>query len=62
MKFTIDNQEYITLDEVEKIVGMKESSIYNRVRFGHFPQPVKFEIRKAWKKSEIDAYLEKTRV
>ncbi|MDR0580925.1 MAG: AlpA family phage regulatory protein [Holosporaceae bacterium] len=61
MKFTFDGQEYITLDEVEKLVEMKQTSIHTRVRFGHFPKPIKFEIRMAWKRSEIDSYLEKTR-
>lgn len=59
MKFTINNEEYITLEEVEKLVGLKQTSINTRVRFGHFPKPVKFEIRMAWKKSDIDDYINK---
>ena len=61
MKFTISNEEYITLEEVEKLVKLRESSIYNRVRFGHFPKPVKLEIRMAWKLSEIEEYIESQR-
>jgi predicted DNA-binding transcriptional regulator AlpA len=61
MRFTVEGQEYLTLDEVEELVGMKQTSIHTRVRFGHFPKPIKLEIRMAWKKSEIDEYLDRTR-
>lgn len=57
MKLSIDNEEYMVLSEVEKAVKLKESSIAMRVRFGQFPQPVKLEIRQAWRKSDIEAYL-----
>ncbi|MDR2157706.1 MAG: AlpA family phage regulatory protein [Holosporaceae bacterium] len=58
MKFFVDNENYVTLEDVEKLVGLKESSIYMRVRFGHFPEPRKFEIRQAWKLSEIEEYIQ----
>jgi predicted DNA-binding transcriptional regulator AlpA len=57
MKLMIENEEYITLDEVERLVNMKQTSIYTRVRFGSFPQPLKFPTRMAWKKEDIDKYL-----
>lgn len=61
MKLIIDNEEYLTLEELEKKVNLKETSIYMRIRFGDFPAPKKFKIRQAWKKSDIEEYLEKTR-
>jgi predicted DNA-binding transcriptional regulator AlpA len=61
MEFILENEEYLTLDEVEKLVDLKQTSIYTLVRFGSFPKPRKLEIRQAWKRSEIDLYLEGTR-
>jgi predicted DNA-binding transcriptional regulator AlpA len=61
MKFLVEDESYITLEDVEKRVGLKEASIGTLVRFGHFPQPIKFEIRRAWKESEIEEYIEKNR-
>ena len=57
MKLIVDNEEYLTLAELEKLVGLKETSIAMRVRFSNFPKPVKLEIRQAWKRSEIEAYI-----
>jgi predicted DNA-binding transcriptional regulator AlpA len=61
MRLMIENEEYVTLDEVEKLVNMKQTSIYTRVRFGSFPQPLKFPTRMAWKSKEIEAYIDSTR-
>ena len=59
MKLIVDNEEYLILEEVEKLVGLKEASIAMRVRFSDFPKPVKLEIRQAWKRSEIEDYIAK---
>jgi predicted DNA-binding transcriptional regulator AlpA len=59
MEFSVNDEKYITMEDVEKLVGLKESSIYMRVRFGHFPQPIKWEVRQAWKKTDIEEYLQK---
>ena len=59
MKLIVDNEEYLVLEEVEKLVGLKETSIAMRVRFSDFPKPVKLEIRQAWKRSEIEDYIAK---
>ena len=59
MKLIVDNEEYLVLEEVEKLVGLKETSIAMRVRFSDFPKPVKLEIRQAWKRSEIEDYITK---
>lgn len=61
MKLIVDNEEYLTLAEVEKLVGLKETSIAMRVRFSDFPKPVKLEIRQAWKRWEIEEYLAKAK-
>jgi predicted DNA-binding transcriptional regulator AlpA len=61
MRFKVENETYITLDEVEKLVDLKLTSIYTRYTFGDFPKPINFEIRQAWKESDIEEYLEKSR-
>lgn len=58
MNFVIDNEEYLTQEEVEQKVGLKQTALNTLVRFGHFPKPLKLEIRKLWKKSDIETYLE----
>jgi predicted DNA-binding transcriptional regulator AlpA len=62
MEFILNDEKYVTLDDVEKLVDMKETSIYNRVRFGHFPKPLKIKIGMAWKKSDIDAYIKSKQI
>lgn len=57
MKFTYEDNEYITLEDVEAMLNMKQSSIYTLVRFNKLPQPIKFEIRQAWKLSEIQKHV-----
>lgn len=68
MKFKIDGEEYVDLDEVEKLVGMKQTLIYEKMRYDQFPKSEKKKIditfkreRSLWKKSEIDEYLESTK-
>jgi predicted DNA-binding transcriptional regulator AlpA len=66
MKFTIDNEEYIDLEELEKLVGMKQTRIYEKMRYNVFPKsekkkiPITF-VRKhsLWKRCDIDEYLKK---
>ena len=60
MHFCIDNEEYLTQEEVEKLIGLKQTALNTLVRFGHFPAPLKLEIRKLWKRSEVEAYIEST--
>jgi predicted DNA-binding transcriptional regulator AlpA len=68
MKFTVDNEEYLDLKDLEKLVGMKQTLIYEKIRHNKFPKSEKKQVkitflrkRSLWKRSEIDAYLEKTR-
>ena len=67
MKFKIDGEEYVDLDEVEKLVGMKQTLIYEKMRYDQFPKSEKKKIditfkreRSLWKKSDIDDYINKT--
>ncbi|MDR2385576.1 MAG: AlpA family phage regulatory protein, partial [Tannerella sp.] len=62
MELTIKNEEYITLDDVESLVNMKQTSIYTLIKFGHFPKALKLPDRQVWKKSEVEAYIEKKKI
>ena len=46
--------------EVERIVGLKRSAIYDRMQRGTFPQPERFRDsrRVRWRRSKIDKWLQ----
>ncbi|WP_370189335.1 helix-turn-helix transcriptional regulator [Qipengyuania sp.] len=46
--------------EVEAIVGLKKSAIYDRISKGKFPEPEHFRDARyvRWKRSKIEAWLE----
>jgi prophage regulatory protein len=44
--------------QVESIVGIKRSAIYDNIRRGDFPAPIQISARAVgWRKSAIDAFL-----
>lgn len=45
--------------EVEELVGLKKSAIYNRVRAGTFPAPVHLTCTRTarWRGSDITAWM-----
>ena len=64
MQYIIDNEEYIELEDVKNLAGIKQTLIYEKVRYGQFPQPQEKKVditfrrkRKLWKRSEIEEYL-----
>ena len=66
MKFEIDGEEYLDLREVEGLVGMKQTLIYEKMRYGQFPKHEKKPVvdtvkRSLWKRSEIEEYIESQR-
>ena len=45
--------------QVEKITGMKRSTVYRRMQEGDFPRPVKIgPAAVRWRESEVDAWVE----
>jgi prophage regulatory protein len=49
----------VRIKEVEAICGLKRASIYNAVRLGTFPKPIKIGGRaSAWIKQEVEAWVE----
>lgn len=48
---------FLRLPEVERRVGLRRSSIYERVSRGSFPQPVKLGSVSVWLEGEIEQWL-----
>lgn len=54
----LDLDRFLRLDEVEKIVGLKRSTIYDRIRDGRFPPQIDPGSRPAlWRESEVRSWL-----
>lgn len=50
---------FIRLKEVMSICGMSRSSVYDAIKKGQFPPPIKLSTRSiAWLKSEVIAWVE----
>ena len=48
----------LRLPEVAAAVGLRKTSIYNNIRTGTFPQPVRLTPRaRAWRSDEIAAWI-----
>ena len=58
-KWTLDMKpdQYLPIKRVSGIVGKGKSSIWEGVRKGKFPQPIKIGGSTRWKLSELEAYL-----
>jgi predicted DNA-binding transcriptional regulator AlpA len=60
MKIIFENEEYLSIEDVEKLVKQKPPTIDVKVRYGVFPKPIKLPVVKFWKKSEVEEYVKKT--
>lgn len=50
-------QKFLRLNEVEELVGLKRSSIYNKMQDGSFPRCIRLTTRAvAWRESDIAAW------
>ena len=55
---TSSPQRLLRLPEVESLVGLRKSSIYEGVKSGTFPAPIKLSRRAVcWPAAEIDAWI-----
>ena len=61
MKIIFENEEYLSIEDVEKLVNQKSPTIDVKVRYGVFPKPIKLPVVKFWKRTEIESYIESTR-
>ena len=54
-----DSQKLLRLPEVERLTGMKKSTIYKLIQEGRFPQPIKVTPRlSAWPGAKVNAWIE----
>lgn len=59
MKRTVDkNDSFLYLRQVEKKVALKKSKIYELIKIGQFPEPVKIQKMSRWIESEIIEWME----
>ncbi len=50
-------EKFLRRAQIEKLTGLSRSTIYDRVKAGSFPKPIKIGDRAvAWLQSEIDAW------
>lgn len=55
---TIDQEVLYRIGEVVQITGRKRSTIYDDIRKGRFPAPVRLGVQSvAWKKSSLDRWI-----
>ena len=51
-------EKILSMSAVKEITSLGRTSIYDGIRKGDFPKPIKLGVRRvAWVASEIDAYL-----
>lgn len=59
----VDAKEYLSFDELQMLIPMGRTSIYNWVKEGKFPKPVYANVfsrnRKYWKRQEVIDWIEK---
>ncbi|MBN9047670.1 MAG: AlpA family phage regulatory protein [Rhizobiales bacterium] len=54
-----ENERLIRLDEVERLVGLKHSTIYLLIQSGEFPRQIPVTKRSVrWRLSEIQRWIE----
>lgn len=47
----------LRMPQVLERVGLKKTVVYDRIKAGTFPKPVKLGSASAWPESEIDAWI-----
>ncbi len=43
--------------QVAQLLGVHRNTIWNRVRAGRFPKPIKWEGLTVWRRSDIDEFV-----
>jgi prophage regulatory protein len=51
------NQRIIRLPQVRDLVGLRKSAIYDKIKAGDFPKPVKLGRVSGWVESEVQAWI-----
>ncbi|KLJ02999.1 AlpA family phage regulatory protein [Luteimonas sp. FCS-9] len=52
-------EELRTIDDVQRMTGMGSSWIYEQIKSGAFPAPIKIGRRSLWVLSEVDAWIKR---
>ena len=47
----------LRLPQVQDLVGLRRSTIYNRIQHGEFPRPIKLGRTSGWVQAEIETWL-----
>lgn len=50
-------ERLLRLDAIEDRIGLKKSKIYDMIRHGEFPRPVKLGACNAWPENEVLAWI-----
>lgn len=54
----MENEKLLRLADVETVVGLKKSSLYNLINQGKFPRPVKLGKRSVrWRYSDLQKFI-----
>lgn len=54
----MENEKLLRLADVEIVVGLKKSSLYNLINEGRFPKPVKLGKRAVrWRYSDLQKFI-----
>jgi predicted DNA-binding transcriptional regulator AlpA len=59
MSVILDGERYLDENEVLEKIKMSRATLYIKMKYENFPKPKKQ--KKAWKESDIEEYLEKSR-
>lgn len=59
MKIIIDDEEYIDIDELTKLLKRSKSSIYYDIKVGSLPEPLKLKNVRFWKIKQLNIKTEK---
>ncbi len=51
------SQRLIRLHQVKDLVGLGRSSIYDRIKKGEFPKPIKLGRLSGWVEAEVQAWI-----
>ena len=60
IKYGIDPDSFIRISQVINLVGLKRSWIYQKIKEGKFPRPIKIGSRASvWTRSSVSAWIQK---
>lgn len=49
--------KFLRLPEVEKMVALKKTAIYSRIKANKFPEPIRDGGASRWRESDVLAYM-----